>query len=543
MSKKILGITLAGLGIAGSFAGGMVLSNNLKDDNYSIVVAEKESEITSISETLDNLDKQISEKDAEIALLKSTKEDLQTKYNSLVEKNSATETELASLKTRYDELVASNTATEKELNDLQTQYDALLETSKSDKAEIERLKTNIQELETNITSLESQLTTVQNNYSSLQQEYNSLKTQYDALRSQSEVDKKEISSLNETITNLNNRITDLESQVEQLEEKLNDDNSIFQIFNKKGSTYSFLRISDDKFLIIDKSGYDKLYSYSSSNGFNLVEQSTSAAGNFFSLEFISGYYHILDNGDVILSDRTSSGCGFFVYKNETDELIHPATKGGSLTYFYKLVNGNYLISGNSYYSDVSYIFDANYNILATLPYKYLEVISSNNNLVVLKGSHGGADGTSVVLLLNLDTNTVEECSGENLNIQMTSMSEFNFGLSNGDFLLSTNGSGGLYLVDVSAKSISLLTAQLAYCKTYFETSVGKVFCSGSSSTSSWSGGLWVYDAETNEIKNLSASNSFRYFKEDDNGVTIATSASDSVKYYYDYATDTFSKLE
>lgn len=538
MSKKILGITLAGLGIAGSFAGGMVLSNNLKDDNYSIVVAEKESEITSISETLDNLDKQISEKDAEIALLKSTKEDLQTKYNSLVEKNSATETELASLKTRYDELVASNTATEKELNDLQTQYDTLLETSKSDKAEIERLKTNIQELETNITSLETQLTTVQNNYSSLQQEYNSLKTQYDALRSQSEVDKNEISSLNATITNLNNRITDLESQVEQLEEKLKDDNSLFQSL-EKGTQYSFLRISDDRILVIGRNNnLDQLYSYSVLNGFKLVAESSSLSSKNFHIEFSSDYYHVLDNCDVVFAERGLSSKGFYVYKYETDEFIHPVDKGYSLTKLYKLSNGNYLISGSSSYSEFSYIFDSNYSILATLSYKNLQIVSTNGDVVILKGSHGGEGGTSVILMLNLSTNAVEELEGENFNVQITSQAEYNFALSNGDFLLSTCGSGGIYLIDVSAKTFSLLTSEIYNCTTYFESSTGKVFCAADNSY-----GLWVYDIQTKEIKQISVYSGFKYFEEDDNGVTVAYSASASTKYYYDYATGTFSKLE
>ena len=97
MSKKIIGVTLAGLGLAGSFAGGMVLSNNIKDDNYTIVLAEKEEDIASISGTLDNLDKQIAEKDAQISLLKTAQAELQTKYDNLVATNSATEEELANM--------------------------------------------------------------------------------------------------------------------------------------------------------------------------------------------------------------------------------------------------------------------------------------------------------------------------------------------------------------------------------------------------------------------------------------------------------------
>ena len=199
MSKKIIGIALAGLGIAGSFAGGMLVSNNLKDENYSLIVTEKESEITSISETLNDLNREIAEKDTEISLLKATKDDLQAKYNELQKTNN------------------------------------------SDKEELVRLNTKVQELNTQISTLETQLNGLKNSYSNLQERFTSLKEEYDSLLAQSEVKQQEIESLNGTISNLNNQITEYSSQVNSLNDELqeikNKFNNISKVINDFSISY------------------------------------------------------------------------------------------------------------------------------------------------------------------------------------------------------------------------------------------------------------------------------------------------------------------
>lgn len=132
MSKKSIAALLIGLGFIGVFAGGMVLSNNLKDTNYSNIITEKDNEIVSISSTMKNLYKDIIEKDEQISLLKIAK------------------------------------------NDLQTKYDELLIISNSDMEELERLKLNIQTLQTEIDNAQNELNSMQEKYSELELKYNKL---------------------------------------------------------------------------------------------------------------------------------------------------------------------------------------------------------------------------------------------------------------------------------------------------------------------------------------------------------------------------------
>lgn len=180
MIKEIVGVTLAaGLGLGG-FAGGMVLSNNLKDDNYAIVLAEKEEDMNSLASSLSSLNDDISNKDKVIAGLQNSK-DL-----------------------------------------LQSQYDALVKENFGNKEELNRLNGQITQLNGQINSYKEQVKNLQSQYEIAQEQYNSVNAQYQELLKQSSVDKQQIQSLNENILQLNSRILSLQEQLKNLKEEGNE---------------------------------------------------------------------------------------------------------------------------------------------------------------------------------------------------------------------------------------------------------------------------------------------------------------------------------
>ena len=135
MLKKIIAVTVGlGLGLA-YFGGGMVLSNNLKDDNYAIVLAEKKEDINSLSSQLADLKDQISSKDEENITLQN----------------------------QYEELEESN-------SQLNLQYQDLLNQSKVDKQQIQSLNENIANLNSRISELEAEIEKLNNSQKEISDE-------------------------------------------------------------------------------------------------------------------------------------------------------------------------------------------------------------------------------------------------------------------------------------------------------------------------------------------------------------------------------------
>lgn len=175
LKTTILGITLAtALGLGG-FAGGMVLSNDLKDDHYSIVLAEKENDMNSLASSLSSLNDDIVNKDKIIASLQNDKNLLQSKYNELITQDS------------------------------------------KNKDELEKLHTQITQLNTQIETYKGQVQSLQSQYNDVQQQYSDVKAQYEELLQQNSVDKQQIQTLNESISQLNGQISNLEEQVRNLD--------------------------------------------------------------------------------------------------------------------------------------------------------------------------------------------------------------------------------------------------------------------------------------------------------------------------------------
>lgn len=548
MSKKIIGVTLAGLGIAGSFAGGMVLSNHIKDDNYTIVLAEKEEDIASISATLDNLDKQIAEKDAQISLLKTAQAELQTKYDNLVATNSATEEELANLQAQYDELVASNSATQEELDALQTQYNELKATSDADKAEIERLNSNIEELETTIASLESQLAESTEKYNELQESYTQLQEEYDALLAQSEVDKQEIDSLNASITDLNNQIVDLQQQVTELEEQLNSDKNFENLSNAVPDFESsqIIKISSTRFLIASKGfvgdSFTKLYSLKTDGSCNLVATSgASSVGFYFSLDFSAvGGFSVLSNGDVLLGDRSSSG-GIYVYKYEEDSLALVTSSNVTPVNVIEVDNDRVIVSGNIINSGVTLSVNlSDYSYEVNKDFACLKYVGRSNKNVLLEG-YLVSDQSRVFVFYDSETNTFEQLEGTPV---PNSYGDNTYEYDDGDILFSSAGSGSLSYFKAQDKSITLIDSNVCGIQDFREFS-NNVLIFAHTYASSYKG-LCAYNKDTGKysyISSISSLQNYDTFEEDENGVTISSSKNSYLsKYYYSFESGEFSKL-
>ncbi len=175
MGKKIIGATLASvLGLGTAFTGGMVLSNTFKDENYSIVLAEKQEDMDSLASSLADLNKGIKSRDEQIKLLQSEKE---------------------TLRKQYEELLAQGGHEE----------------------ELQQKQQRITELEGELAEAQQEAQTLRTQFEQVQGQYNDLNTQYQELLAQSNVDKQQIQSLNENISSLNDQITQLNARIQELE--------------------------------------------------------------------------------------------------------------------------------------------------------------------------------------------------------------------------------------------------------------------------------------------------------------------------------------
>ena len=289
---------------------------------------------------------------------------------------------------------------------------------------------------------------------------------------------------------------------------------------------SFKKISDSRVLITSN---DCLYSLSSNGEFKTIDNL-----NRYPISFSRGY-KILENGDVFFAGYSTQG-GLYLYKYDTETLIclDDETYGLSFSYFAVLKDGSYVISCSSGagYSDTVLVVSSDYSSVKTYDgYYYVSFIEYSGNSALFKARSTISD-SYVFLLYNLEMKEFSVITGT----PSSNSYDWNCSLDNGDILMSTYGAGGLYLFDCSEMSIVLLDSSLTYCDNFFKTSNNKVLCA------SRYDGLSIYDIETQNIKQLSSQGGFTYFEEDENGVIIATSETSSIKYYYDFATESFSRL-
>ena len=349
---------------------------------------------------------------------------------------------------------------------------------------------------------------------------------------QGELDQETIAELQEDLEAAQVDLIAKQEQIEELENELKSyTTGIFDVFVSEDAICK--RVSDSRVLITSN---NCLYSLSSNGNFKQISNPNNP---MFGFEW---EYNILETGDVFFVEANLSP-GLYLYEYDTETLICLNDSALALdvsgSYFKILKDGSFVISGQSSSSNETLIISSDYSVIKSFEnYRYVSFIEYTNDCALFK-AYNNSLSSYVYLLLNLQTKVFSEITGP---ISSTSCA-FNFSLDNGDILMSTYGAGGLYLYDATKSSISLLTSELPYCENYFKTSNNKVLCAGDSSTSNWDGGFWVYDIETKKIKKISDNIGFKYFLEDENGVTVAISETASTKYYYDFATESFSVLE
>lgn len=579
MSKKIIGITLASaIGLSGAFAGGMVLSNHLKDKDYDLVIAEKQEDIDSIATSLGKLNHDLEEKEDLIFTLQeqnrslnNVKEGLEStldaklaEITTLNEKITTLENEKTELQVAhsgmidlYNELVATNNANEQEIEDLNQHILTLKDTIDSTREEIEAVQAEKEELEAQkqtletlvaqkqseierlsgvISTLQTEKASLQETYNTLQESYASLETQYNQLVASSNVKEQQITSLNSQISELNTQISTLQSQIEQLQAQVENDpeKDYFSDFAEVGKFMRGVRVSDRYYVM--ECGTRTFYRMDM-NDASIVEAEKEEGLKNPSFEI--GYHHFVQqNGNLLLADRTSSGRGIYLYNPNTNYFSKIASNIWAISDYKEFSDGTVVITSNSSGATTSTVLHSDYTF-TDYNYTLMSYICEVEGGALFKGTDS-TNSTKVYIFYDSVNKTLETLQGD-----PAGSYTFNgtFTMSDGNVLLSSYGAGGTLYYDSDAKTVTMLSNRVAYVSNFHECANGIVLMDSTSNTSANDGGLYAFDMETHELTRLTTySYNFDTFEEDENGVTMYKATAPSTKYYYSFETGEAARL-
>ena len=529
MVKEIIGVTL-GCALAGSaFAGGMVLSNNLKDDNYAIVLAEKEDDMNSLASSLSSLNEEISNRDSQIESLTASKDALQKQYDELLSSNSEDKQTIERLNGEISNLQEQIKNAGQDKEDLQNQLNSKLGELSTLQQQLQEKETKIGQLNQNISTLSEQVESYKSQVQNLQSQYDGVKSQYDSVNEQyqsllqkSEVDKQQIQSLNENISSLNARISELEKEVSELQTS-----SSVDFFNLLSCDK--LKISDERFLIYDKV-HSKLYSLNKNNILKEVGSTVNCL-----LDFTKDYYRVLSNGDVLLGEFTTRG-GVYRYKYEDDSFSSKdIAPGCGLRFVFEFSNDLVAVSSGSSYgsSGVVNLSSLTYKILNKVTLVDFLAFSHQNPIFDARSSAG----SKCAYLFDIDEFDFKEVSSA---LGMLTTSKASYSLKNGDSIISNDA---LYYFDLNSLSIEKVVADCRYMKYFFEMSNGKVLMN---STQGKNYGFYILDPIEKSVIKISTCSSacdMDIFVEKEGKVQILSSMSDEYEYEYDINAETMTKIK
>ena len=579
MSKKIVGITLASaIGLSGAFAGGMLLSNHLKDKDYDLVIAEKQEDIDSIATSLSALNDDLEEKEDLIFTLQEQNASLNnikvgleqtldakvaeiTSLNNQITTLQAEKTELqvahSGMLDLYNELVETNSANEEEIENLNQHISTLedtiesceddIETLESEKADLEiqkaALENVIAQKESEITRLSGVISTLQTDkaalqesYNTLQASYSSLETQYNQIVSTNNVKEQQIIDLNSQISTLNGQILTLQEQIAQLQAQIDVDpeKDYFLDFAEVGKFMRGVRVSERYYVM--ECGNRTLYRMDM-NDASIVETEKQEGLSYPSFEL--GYHHFVQqNGNLLIADRTSSGKGIYLYNPNTNYLSKIASNIWAISDYKEFADGTVVITSNSSGATTSTVLHSDYTF-TDYNYTLMSYICEVEGGALFKGTDS-TNSTKVYIFYDSVNKTLETLQGD-----PAGSYTFNgtFTMSNGNVLLSSYGAGGTLYYDSDAKTVTMLSNRVAYVSNFHECANGIVLMDSTSNTSANDGGLYAFDMETHELTRLTNySYNFDTFEEDENGVTMYKATAPSTKYYYSFETGEAARL-
>lgn len=245
----------------------------------------------------------------------------------------------------------------------------------------------------------------------------------------------------------------------------------------------------------------------------------------------------MDSGLTFLSSTSSSFPG--IYKLNADGSVEQVYNDGyGWDIFNELSNGNVLISSKSNSNDGLYLYILESNSLIELvceeftwKWNFYHELPNGNVLTGPNITGGGLylfDSQSYELIKIFD-------GGSGYNI-------FN-DLDDGSVFISAsnNSKAGLLLYKISSNTVSLVIEESYYWKYVYEIENTYAFVSSFNDNT----GLYLYDFSVNKAKKIYDSGyKWDTFVEDENGVTISSSVNvDQGKVYYDFETGTVTPIE
>lgn len=579
MSKKIIGITLASaIGLSGAFAGGMVLSNHLKDKDYDLVIAEKQEDIDSIATSLGKLNDDLEEKEDLIFTLQeqnrslnNVKEGLEStldaklaEITTLNERITTLENEKTELQVAhsgmidlYNELVATSSANEQEIEDLNQHILTLKDTIDSTREEIETVQAEKEELEAQkqtletlvaqkqseierlsgvISTLQTEKASLQETYNTLQESYASLETQYNQLVSTNSVKEQQIIDLNSQISTLNGQISTLQEQIAQLQAQIDIDpeKDYFSDFAEVGKFMRGVRVSDRYYVM--ECGTRTFYRMDM-NDASIVEAEKEEGLKNPSFEI--GYHHFVQsNGNLLIGDRTSSGTGIYLYNPNTNLLSKIPSTIWAIYDYKEFSDGTVVITSNSAGATKSCVLHSDYTF-TDYDYTLMTFVTEVEGGAIFKGTET-VNNTKVFIYYDAVNKTLETMQGDNAPAASFKVAKV---LSDNSVLMSTYGSGGTFYFDPIEKSVTKLSGSVSNIVNYHECANGIVLMDSYGNSSSNDGGLYSFNMETKAFTRLTTySYDFDTFEETEEGVTMYKAASPYTKYFYSFETGEATKL-
>lgn len=208
MKKITSAILITTFGIS-AFTGGMALSSDLCNKEYSQQINEKQTKLDAITKELNDLGKKIAEKEAEIVInndeITKLKQDKQNLETSNLEKDNK-------IKELQNQLENADNLNQDEVNELNSQIESLQAEKSQLQQDIEELNTKISTLESNVSEKQAKLDELQTEYDKLKADFDKLQIDYDELEILLANYQAEIDRLNGLVDNYESILTDV-SQV------------------------------------------------------------------------------------------------------------------------------------------------------------------------------------------------------------------------------------------------------------------------------------------------------------------------------------------
>ena len=344
------------------------------------------------------------------------------------------------------------------------------------------------------------------------EQLSTLQQQLDEALSNGETDAETISELQSQIATLKVEIQTLQAQLE----KDPDKTYIDSLVNYK----SFISLSNGNMLMTTNSGVYIVYKDYS------IKMLTSGNWSTYNTKFIE------INDKCVFVNAGISFKGVYVYdmKNDTLEMVYDTG------YWYEIykADSNYLI--------ITTLNNQDYKTLVlNIETKEIKEFTIKCSTFILQKKNNDIlfrDGKTLILY-NSNTHDLEEIGDYETNGGAYIGEALE--LSNGDVIMGMeNGKDGILLFDSDLKTISKIYEDTnnGYWEIFYETQNNKVLIS----TTRGSANILIYDINSKTIKDSNCSGSnMDTFVEDENGVTISSTKSDS-KLYYSYETGECTKI-